>query len=60
MVLVSHGGLPANTSFNLALWNATGDGENSLADAVTTDAAGVARFDVPLQAAFSLTTVPVS
>jgi hypothetical protein len=56
----SIGGLPANTSFNLALWNATGDGENSLADAVTTDPAGVARFDVPLQAAFSLTTVPVS
>jgi hypothetical protein len=56
----SVGGLPANTTFNLALWNATGNGENSLADPVTTDAAGVARFEVPLQAAFSLTTVPVS
>jgi hypothetical protein len=56
----SIGGLPANTAFNLALWNATGNGENSLADAVTTDAAGVARFEVPLQAAFSLTTVTVS
>jgi hypothetical protein len=56
----SVGGLPANTAFNLALWNATGNGEDSLADAVTTDAAGVARFEVPLQAAFSLTTVPVS
>ena len=56
----SVGGLPANTAFNLALWNATGNGENSLAGTVTTDAAGVARFEVPLQAAFSLTTVPVS
>jgi hypothetical protein len=56
----SIGGLPASTTFNLALWNATGNGENSLAGTVTTDAAGVARFDVPLHAAFSLTTVPVS
>jgi len=56
----SIGGLPANTVFNLALWNATGNGESSLAGTVLTDAAGVARFRVPLQAAFSLTTVPVS
>ncbi len=56
----SIGGLPANTAFNLALWNATGNGESSLAGEVTTDAAGVARFEVPLHAAFSLTTVPVS
>ena len=56
----SIGGLPANTVFNLALWNASGSGENSLAGTVTTNAAGVARFEVPLHAAFSLTTVPVS
>ena len=56
----SIGGLPANTTFNLALWNASGNGENSLAGTVTTGAAGVARFEVPLHAAFSLTTVPVS
>ncbi|MET0938911.1 MAG: hypothetical protein ABWY51_06790 [Gaiellaceae bacterium] len=56
----SIGGLPADTTFNLALWNASGDGENSIAGTVTTNAAGVARFDVPLHAAFSLTTVPVS
>ena len=56
----SIGGLPANTAFNLALWNATGNGESSLAGTVATDAAGVARFEVPLHAAFSLTTVPVS
>jgi hypothetical protein len=56
----SIGGLPPNTSFNLAVWNATGDGTNSIAGPVTTNAAGVARFEVPPQAAFALTTVPVS
>jgi hypothetical protein len=56
----SIGGLPANTTFTLALWNASGDGTNSLAGTVATNAAGVARFDVPLQAAFALTTHPVS
>jgi hypothetical protein len=56
----SIGGLPASTAFSLALWNASGNGENSLGGTVTTDAAGVARFAVPLHAAFSLTTVPVS
>ena len=56
----SIGGLPPNTSFNLAVWNATGDGTNSIAGTVSTNAAGVARFEVPLQAAFALTTVPVS
>jgi hypothetical protein len=56
----SIGGLPPFTTFTLALWNANGDGQNSVAGKVTTGAAGVARFDVPLQAAFALTTVPVS
>jgi hypothetical protein len=56
----SIGGLPASTTFSLALWNASGNGESSLAGTVTTNAAGVARFEVPLHAAFSLTTVPVS
>jgi hypothetical protein len=56
----SIGGLPASTAFNLALWNAAGDGTNSVAGTVTTDTAGVARFEAPLQAAFSLTTVTVS
>jgi hypothetical protein len=56
----SVGGLPASTAFSLALWNASGNGENSLAGTVAADAAGVARFQVPLHAAFSLTTVPVS
>jgi hypothetical protein len=56
----SIGGLPPNTSFTLAEWNETGDGTNSVAGTVTTNAAGVARFEVPLQAAFALTTVPVT
>ena len=56
----SIGGLPPQTTFTLALWNATGDGMNSVAATITTSGAGVARFDVPLQAAFVLTTVPVS
>jgi hypothetical protein len=56
----SIGGLPPNTTFNLALWNATGDGKNTVGSPVTTNAVGVARFAVPLQAAFSLTTLPVS
>jgi hypothetical protein len=54
------GGLPPSTTFNLAIWNATGTGENSVATPVTTSPAGVARFAVPLHAAFALTTVPVS
>jgi hypothetical protein len=56
----SIGGLPPFTTFTLAVWNANGDGTNSVAGTITTSAAGVARFDVPLQAAFTLTTVPVS
>jgi hypothetical protein len=56
----SIGGLAANARFTLALWNAAGNGENSVAGTVTTNAAGVARFEVPLHAAFALTTLPVS
>jgi hypothetical protein len=56
----SIGGLPPNTTFKLAVWNATGEGTTSIAGSVTANAAGVARFEVPLHAAFALTTVPVS
>jgi hypothetical protein len=56
----SIGGLPPNTPFTLALWNATGDGTNSIGGTVTTNDAGVARFEVPLQAAFALTTLDLS
>lgn len=56
----SIGGLPPHTTFNLALWNAAANGENAIQGIVTTTAAGVARFEVPLHAAFALTTAPVS
>lgn len=56
----SLGGLPPNTNFTLVVWNASGDGTNSDAGTVPTNADGVARFAVPLHGAFSLTTVPVS
>jgi hypothetical protein len=56
----SIGGLPPFTTFTLAEWNATGDGTNSIAQTINTGAAGVARFSVPLTAAFALTTVPMS
>jgi hypothetical protein len=55
----SIGGLPPATTFNLAIWNATGNGENVISTPVATNAAGVARFTVPLHGAFALTTVPV-
>lgn len=56
----SIGGLPPFTTFNLAIWNATANGENAVPGTVTTNAAGVARFEVPLHGGFALTTVPVS
>ena len=56
----SFGGLPPYATFNLAVWNAAANGENAITGTLTTNAAGVARFEVPLHAAFSLTTVPVS
>jgi hypothetical protein len=59
MSAYSIGGLPPSTSFNLVTWNPAGNGENDLTGTLTTNAAGVARFQVPLHAAFALTTVPV-
>ena len=56
----SIGELTPGTAFNLAIWNATGNGETVDAGAVTANAAGVVRVQVPLHAAFALTTVPVS
>ena len=56
----SIGGLPPTTAFTLVVWNAAGDGTNTVSGEVTSSAAGVVRFTVPAQAAFALTTVPVS
>ena len=55
----SIGGLTPSTKLKLAIWNANGDGRQSPATAISTSAAGVARFNVPLHAAFALTTVDV-
>ena len=43
----SIGGLPPTTAFTLVVWNAAGDGTNTIAGSVTSSAAGVARFTVP-------------
>jgi hypothetical protein len=59
-VAYSVGGLPPGTMFNLGIWNAAADGTNTLGGRVVANAAGVARFEIPLQAAFALTTVPMS
>jgi hypothetical protein len=56
----SIGGLPPFTTFTLAVWNAAGDGLDTIAGTIETGKAGVARFEVPLHAAFALTTMPVS
>jgi hypothetical protein len=56
----SIGGLTPSTHFNLLLWNAAANGEDSIVGKVTANAAGVVRFDVPLHAAFALTTLPVA
>jgi hypothetical protein len=56
----SIGGLPPHTTFNLALWNASANGQNAIVGGVTANASGVVRFEAPLHAAFALTTVPLS
>jgi hypothetical protein len=53
-------GLPPRASFTLAVWNGHGDGNTRVVGEVTTDAAGVARVTVPLQAAFALAIVPIA
>jgi hypothetical protein len=55
----SIGNLPPATEFNLVVWNGNGDGKYAFDKKVTVNANGVARFEVPMQAAFALTTVPV-
>jgi hypothetical protein len=56
----SIGGLPPSTVLNLGVWNAAGNGENQIGGTVTTTVDGVARFEVPLHAAFALTTLHLS
>src|SRR5439155_25257883 len=56
----SIGGLTPNTNFTLIVWNATGDGTNTIVGPVPSNGDGVVRFSVPLHGAFSLTTLSVS
>jgi len=56
----SFGGLPAYTTFNVAIWNGAANGESAVGGTATANSAGVVRFDIPQHAAFALTTVPVS
>jgi hypothetical protein len=58
-VSYSIGGLPPLASFHLAVWNERGDGRNTVGGDVVSDPAGVATLTVPLQAVFSLTTMPL-
>jgi hypothetical protein len=58
-VWYSLGGLPANTSFRLVVWNGRGDGANVDIGFVTTDASGAIGIAVPRDAVFALTTTPI-
>ena len=51
------GGLPAQTTLHLVMWNALGNGLTLDYPDVQTDASGVATFAVPIHAVFALTTV---
>ncbi len=59
VVVVQRRWLASVHDVHLAVWNGSGDGTNSVAG-THDERGGCARFDVPLQAAFALTTLPVS
>lgn len=49
-------GVPANTQFQLCLWNKTGNGQTSFGDHATSNSAKTVSFDVPHHCAFVLTS----
>jgi hypothetical protein len=51
------GGLPANTDFQVVVWNPDGSGLIAPAAVVRTDAAGVLNVAAPLQSVFAATTL---
>ena len=53
------GGLPANASFRLIVWNGDGSGTNVDAGFFATDANGAIEIAVPRDAVFALTTTPI-
>ena len=52
------GGLPAQATFALTVWNELGDGAILTMPPVQTDASGVATFTAPVNAVFALTATP--
>ncbi len=58
-VSYSLGGLRANASFQLLVWNQDGSGGLLSAGTVESDPAGVATVTAPLHGVFALTTLPV-
>jgi hypothetical protein len=54
------GGLPANTLFQLVIWNADGSGTNVDIGFLDSGPAGTIQIQVPLDAVFALTTAPLS
>lgn len=59
--LVSYalGGLPANSTFRLLVWNGDGDGTNVDAGFYASDANGAIEISVPRDAVFALTSTPI-
>ena len=53
------GGLPANASFRLLVWNGNGTGTNVDYGFFSTDANGAIEISVPKDAVFALTTTPI-
>ena len=53
------GGLPANASFRLLVWNGTSTGTNVDYGFFSTDADGAIEISVPKDAVFALTTTPI-
>jgi len=53
------GGLPANASFRLLVWNGTSTGTNVDYGFFSTDANGAIEISVPKDAVFTLTTTPI-
>jgi hypothetical protein len=53
------GGLPANASFRLLVWNGNGTGTNVDYGFFSTNASGAIEISVPKDAVFALTTTPI-
>jgi hypothetical protein len=53
------GGLGANQSVRLLVWNRNGDGTNVDAGYFSTDATGTIEISIPRDAVFALTTTPI-